>query len=155
MKKLLSVLLAISIIATPLVSRVGFAEETLSKETEKEQSWFQKFLNETKKAGNVGWLSTKEFISIPSKGVEWLYKLITEDPKFSISIVRDIFMTIFLVKFSITMSKNVNAALAQVAIATQAAIDKAELLTLVKATIEKLDRFALAQAAAEKIDISD
>ena len=69
MKKILSVLLAVSIMATPLVSRVGFAEETLSQEAEKEQSWFQKVLNETKKVGNAGWLSTKE---IANRVAAWI-----------------------------------------------------------------------------------
>ena len=69
MKKILSVLLAVSIMATPLVSRVSFAEETLSQEAEKERSWFQKVLNETKKVGNAGWLSTKE---IANRVAAWI-----------------------------------------------------------------------------------
>ena len=96
MKKILSVLLAVSIMVTPLVSRVGFAEETLSQEAEKEQSWFQKVLNETKKVGNAGWLSTKEIANMASKGAAWLYELAATNPEFSIVAVLQV-LTIFAV----------------------------------------------------------
>ena len=104
MKKLLSVLLAVSIMATPLVSRVGFAEEILYQEAEKEQSWFQKFLNETKKAGNAGWLYTKEFVSIASKGSAWIYELVAAYPKFSINTGLQIYI-IYLLRNFIRMSR--------------------------------------------------
>ncbi len=101
MKKILSVLLAVSIMATPLVSRVGFAEETLSQEAEKEQSWFQKVLNETKKVGNAGWLSAKEFANIAFKGAAWLYELAATNPEFSIVTALQV-----LIIFTIVHAKN-------------------------------------------------
>ena len=99
MKKLLSVLLAVSIMATPLVSRVSVAtweyeEETLPQEAEKEQSWFQKVLNETKKAGTAGWLSKKEIANIASIGAELLYELMASDPQLIITTVEQV-LTIF------------------------------------------------------------
>ena len=101
MKKILSVLLAVSIMATPLVSRVSVAtweyeEETLPQEAEKERSWFQKVLNETKKVGNAGWLSTKEIANMASKGAAWLYELAATNPEFSIVAVLQV-LTIFAV----------------------------------------------------------
>ena len=106
MKKLLSILLAFSIMATPLVSRVSVAtweyeEETLPQEAEKEQSWFQKVLNETKKAGTAGWLSAKEFANIAFKGAAWLYELAATNPEFSIVTALQV-----LIIFTIVHAKN-------------------------------------------------
>ena len=101
MKKLLSILLAFSIMATPLVSRVSFAEEILPQEAEKEQSWFQKVLNETKKAGTAGWLSAKEFANIAFKGAAWLYELAATNPEFSIVTALQV-----LIIFTIVHAKN-------------------------------------------------
>ena len=106
MKKILSVLLAVSIMATPLVSRVSVAtweyeEEKLPQEAEKEQSWFQKVLNETKKAGTAGWLSAKEFANIAFKGAAWLYELAATNPEFSIVTALQI-----LIIFTIVHAKN-------------------------------------------------
>ena len=99
MKKLLSVLLAVSIMAMPLVSRVSVAtweyeEEKLPQEAEKEQSWFQKVLNETKKAGTTRWLSKKEIATIASIGAELLYELMASDPQLIITTVEQV-LTIF------------------------------------------------------------
>ena len=96
MKKLLSVLLAASIMVTPLVSRVGFAEETLSKETEKEQSWFQKFLKKQNKV--AGYFGNKKFSKIVSEEVEWLCKLIEKDPQFIITTGLQICTIFYLLK---------------------------------------------------------
>ena len=110
MKKLLSVLLVVSMVLAPINSRISFADETASNENE--QSWSQKLeklwnmtksgsikatevakdfsgkaLNETKKAGHALWISATEFAKLASEGAAYLYVLAAENPQFSIPVV--------------------------------------------------------------------
>ena len=58
-------------------------------------------MNETKKVGNAGWLSAKEFANIAFKGAAWLYELAATNPEFSIVTALQV-----LIIFTIVHAKN-------------------------------------------------